>query len=176
MRIYLIGYMGSGKSTLGKALADALAYKHLDTDLRIEELLQKSIAEIFETEGEIYFRGAESDILKGSFLKDDIVISTGGGLPAFELNMEAMNHEGLTVFLQVSVPVLLDRLKSDNRRPLLQNKDNLSDLVNEHLKQRLPYYERSHLILNGEQTTEQLVAQIVAYIQEMNQEGHLEQP
>lgn len=118
--IVLIGFMGSGKTTLGKWIAREHGYTFLDTDDMIEEEQQRSINDIFAKEGEEYFRDLETDMIRSLADRDDkVVISVGGGLPVREVNRELMRHVGKVVYLRTTVEELEKRLKGDTKRPLL---------------------------------------------------------
>ncbi|HXC06502.1 MAG TPA: shikimate kinase [Bacteroidia bacterium] len=143
MKIFLIGYMGSGKSTLGKKLANQLGYAFIDQDKLIEDTLGKSIHEIFEEEGESYFRETEHSMLISLLEKDNVVISTGGGTPFHHNNMELMNQHGLTIYLKMSADTLLSRLRqSKDTRPLISGKseEDLYHFILTHLEDREPFY------------------------------------
>lgn len=118
--IVLIGFMGSGKTTLGKWIAREHGYTFLDTDDMIEEEQQRSINDIFAKEGEEYFRDLETDMIRSlADRADKVVISVGGGLPVREVNRELMRHVGKVVYLRTTVDELEKRLKGDTKRPLL---------------------------------------------------------
>jgi shikimate kinase len=120
LNLYLIGMMGSGKSTVGKSLAERLEYRFIDTDATIEKICDRSIAAIFDTAGEAEFRDIETQVLADISAYTRLVVSTGGGIAA---KLENWNHlqQGLVVWLDVSVDVLVERLKADTSRPLLAN-------------------------------------------------------
>lgn len=123
-RIFLIGYMGAGKTTLGRALAKELDIQFIDLDSYIEERLCKSVSQIFAENGEEGFRDIERRMLHevGDF--ENVVISTGGGTPCFFDNIEYMNRQGATVFLDVPVERLFIRLKiARKKRPLIMEKN-----------------------------------------------------
>lgn len=118
--IVLIGFMGSGKTTLGRWIAREHGYTFLDTDDMIELKQQRSINDIFASEGEEYFRNLETDMIKSLADRDDkVVISVGGGLPVREVNRKFMRRAGKVVYLRTSVDELEKRLKGDTKRPLL---------------------------------------------------------
>lgn len=118
--IVLIGFMGSGKTTLGRWIAREHGYTFLDTDDMIELKQQRSINDIFASEGEEYFRDLETDMIKSLADRDDkVVISVGGGLPVREVNRKLMRRAGKVVYLRTSVDELEKRLKGDTKRPLL---------------------------------------------------------
>ena len=101
MLIFLVGYMGCGKSTLGREMARRLGYEFVDTDNFIEEQQGKKISAIFAEEGEDYFRKLEREAVKSLKGRDNVIVSTGGGLPCFNGNMELMNEMGFTVFIKL---------------------------------------------------------------------------
>ncbi len=149
MVIFLIGFMGSGKSFTGRVLAEELNYDFVDMDSAIESLEGRSIKEIFEKEGEEYFRKLEQKSIQGLQLDKNVVVATGGGAPCFYDNIEAMNKKGLTVFLNPPTNVIVDRLINEkDKRPLLnkvKDKADLTQFVNEQLAKRLPFYKRAAL-------------------------------
>lgn len=152
MRIYLVGYMGSGKSSLGRELAAVLGYPFIDTDEQIEKSALKSIPEIFNEEGENAFRSMEQAVLLKSSEQTDAVIATGGGLPCFNNLMDWMNQHGITIYLKADPGELSVRLKKEReRRPLISHvsDDQLSSFISGHLKEREPFYCRAKFILNS---------------------------
>ena len=152
-RIFLIGYMGAGKTTLGKAFARALGLTFVDLDWYIEERFHKSIRQLFAERGEEGFRELEKRMLHEAGDFEDVVISVGGGTPCFFDNMEYMNEAGETVFLDVNLQVLFRRLKvAKQQRPLLDGKtdEELKAFIQEALQKRLPFYTRAKHTFNGE--------------------------
>lgn len=122
--IVLIGFMGCGKSTVGKKLANALSYDFLDTDSLIEEIYGKTISRMFEEDGEAYFRNAETELLeKLEKEADGVVIATGGGMPMREENVAFMHKIGTVVFLEAKIETILERLQNDTGRPLADGED-----------------------------------------------------
>lgn len=153
IRIFLIGYMGAGKTTLGKAFARALGLAFVDLDWYIEERFHKSIRQLFAERGEDGFRELEKRMLHEAADFEDVVISVGGGTPCFFDNMEYMNGVGETVFLDVDIRVLFRRLKvAKQQRPLLDGKsdEELMQFIREALDKRLPYYTKAKYVFNGE--------------------------
>jgi shikimate kinase len=143
MRIFLIGFMGSGKSQMGAAIADDLGLRFLDLDKAIESKYGKDIAAIFATEGEEHFRDLEKQTLRELLEEDDYVLACGGGTPCFFDNMEKMNEAGVTIYLKLSTDALAERLEQEvDKRPLLQGKHGheLWTFVHENLSEREPDY------------------------------------
>jgi shikimate kinase len=148
MKIYLIGYMGSGKSTLGKGLADALGISWLDLDTEIETRYKISIPDFFSKYGETAFRDVEHKVLNDIALIPDLVVSTGGGVPCFHNNMELMNQTGLTIYLEATPALILTRIGPYAwKRPLFQKMDGTDTLekITEHLKSREEYYQQAQI-------------------------------
>lgn len=153
IRIFLIGYMGAGKTTLGKAFARAMGLTFVDLDWYIEERFHKTVSQIFTERGEEGFRELEKRMLHEVSDFENVVISVGGGTPCFFDNMEYMNQVGETVFLDVDNKVLFRRLKvAKHQRPLLANKtdEELMTFIQEALEKRLPYYTKAKYVFNGE--------------------------
>lgn len=145
-RIILIGYMGAGKTTLGHALAKRLQLQFIDLDLYIEERYRKTIAQIFAEKGEEGFRLIEQRMLHEVAEFEDVIISTGGGTPCFFDNIDYMNSQGATVFLDVPVERLFIRLSiARNKRPLIKEKsdEELRTFIIEQLAKRTPYYSKA---------------------------------
>lgn len=122
--IVLIGFMGCGKSTIGKKLAGAFSYEFCDTDEMIEEYYGKSISKMFEEDGEEYFRNAETKLLRQlSEEAEGLVLATGGGMPMREENAELLRSIGTVVFLEAKIETILERLRNDTGRPLADGED-----------------------------------------------------
>jgi shikimate kinase len=132
LNIYLIGMMGAGKSTIGKLLAERLEdYRFIDTDTSISQLIQpQSIAEFFQTNGEQEFRNIETHVLAEVSAYTRLIVATGGGIA---IKLENWNHlqQGLVIWLDVSIDTLVERLKDDTTRPLLDKPDNLQYILAE---------------------------------------------
>ncbi len=140
---YLIGMMGSGKSTLGKSLATKLNFDFIDLDELIELTYQSSIVRIFEEKGHDYFRNIESETLQSIVPIRNTIVATGGGTPCFLDNIHYMNDNGVTIFIEVSVVELVKRLEIDKmKRPLINSidKDNIIDYVRKTKLQRSRFY------------------------------------
>ncbi len=153
-RIFLIGYMGAGKTTLGKAFARELGLTFIDLDWYIEERFHKTVRQLFTERGEDGFRELERRMLHEVGEFEDVVISTGGGTPCFFDNIDYMNAMGDTVFLDVSIEVLFRRLKvAKQQRPLLadKNDEELMAFICEALQKRLPHYTRAKHLFSADQ-------------------------
>ena len=153
MRIYLIGFMGCGKTTLGKKLSKYTGLQFIDMDSYIEERNCKTVPQIFAEEGEAKFRKKERRALEELSQFSNVVIATGGGAPCFFDNMEYMKAHGTTVYLKVSVPELTNRLElCKGTRPLLKdkNKEELMDYIRETLLKRKNNYEQADVVFEAE--------------------------
>jgi shikimate kinase len=147
--LYLVGYMGSGKTTIGKLLAEKLNRSFIDMDEFIENRYRKTIATIFEEKGENGFREIELRVLQETAGFENVVISTGGGLPCFFDNMEVMNRTGITIYLKASVDELVRRLNFDKqKRPLIKGKnpEELRAFIETNLEKRESFYNRATII------------------------------
>jgi shikimate kinase len=152
MKIYLVGYMGCGKSTLGKELAEALGISWIDLDDEFELRFKISIPDFFKKYGEVAFRELEHKLLTDISAIPDLVVSTGGGAPCFYANMDVMNLTGLTIFLSASPELLLSRIESSVRkRPLFQQMQGENTLLNiiRHLQIRETYYKKAQLTIDA---------------------------
>ncbi len=151
-RVYIIGFMGSGKSTAGKKLASLLGWSFIDLDKRIEEQAGKTIPEIFSQQGEDYFRNVEAEVLKNLMSQTNIVISTGGGTPCHGDNMDHMLETGLTLYLKLTPGQLKNRLsESTGKRPLIKDldEDSLLSFIEEKLALREKWYNRAEITVEG---------------------------
>ena len=150
-RIILIGYMGSGKTTVGKALSKETGMMFYDLDWYIESRMRKSVSQIFAEKGEEKFRQMEYNMLHEVAEFEDVIISCGGGTPCFFDNMDYLNQQGDVVYLKATPETLYKHLlmaKVD--RPLLKGKnpDELIAYITEHLKEREPFYEKARYTLD----------------------------
>ena len=145
LSIFLIGMMGSGKSTVGKVLAHRLNYRFFDSDVLIERVAQQSINDIFQTQGESTFRAMESQILVELAACVRSVVATGGGVVLDPANWSYL-HQGLIIWLDAPVDLLVDRLCSDQSRPLLQMGD-LRDKLTMLLAERQALYNEADLVI-----------------------------
>ena len=152
-RIFLIGFMGAGKTTIGKELASLMRLSFVDLDFFIENRYHKTIRQIFEEKGEGAFRDMEQKALQEVAEFEDVVISTGGGTPCFHQNMLFMNEKGTTVYLKVSIAELIQRISlNKSSRPVLKGySDNgLKLFVEEIMAKRSPVYEQAQIIFHTE--------------------------
>ena len=149
--IVLIGFMGCGKSSVGRKLAGALGYEFSDTDAMIEEAYGKTISKMFEEDGEEYFRTAETELLRElSKEAEGLILATGGGMPMREENAALLREIGTVVFLEASIETILERLQNDTGRPLADGEDREARLRPLYEK-RLPVYrEAADYILDTE--------------------------
>ena len=150
--VYIIGFMGSGKSTAGRKLASVLGWNFIDLDRKIEERAGKTIPQIFSQEGEGHFRMIETEILRSMKPLTETIISTGGGTPCHGDNMDFMLETGLTVYLKMTPGQLANRLlESSGERPLIKNipDDHLLDFIEKKLASREKWYSRAKVIIEG---------------------------
>jgi|SouAtlMetagenome_1021521.scaffolds.fasta_scaffold08227_2 shikimate kinase len=145
--LFIVGFMASGKSTFGKRVAIELGYQFIDTDKEIERQEGKTIPQIFEEEGEQYFRRLEMKFLKSvSDFKVNTVFSTGGGMACNQYRINRMLNLGKLIYLEIDVKSVINRLKNaKQKRPLLSNlsEDDLSKKINSMLNKRKKYYEQA---------------------------------
>lgn len=168
MKIVLLGYMASGKSLIGRELAEVLKMDYLDLDDFIEKNEGKSIEKIFLEKGEIFFRKIENSYLQALISsKNNLVLSLGGGTPCFTNNLELLknNKEITTFFLNVPVSELAKRLMSDKEnRPLVKyvsNETDMLEFVGKHLFERLPFYNQAHFKMDANKPKEEVVESII---------------
>lgn len=150
-RIILIGYMGAGKTTVGKALAAELGLRFYDLDWYIESRMRKTVAQLFAEQGEEGFRRIERNMLHEVAEFEGVLISCGGGTPCFYDNMQYINQQGLTLYLKASPEVLYKHLKMGKSvRPLLLNKtpEEVQRFISEQLKAREQFYTRAQFTLD----------------------------
>ena len=164
MKIFLIGFMGSGKTTLGRKLASRMGYEFIDLDHKLEQQVELSIAEYFSFFGEDAFRKLESQVLKKTIYPENVVISTGGGLPCYLDNMDWMKANGKVVYINLAPKTLADRLENGKEeRPLLQDKhgDELIAFIEQKLVEREPFYSQANIIADGLSLTAERLEQIL---------------
>ncbi|MDR1623787.1 MAG: shikimate kinase [Tannerellaceae bacterium] len=152
-RIYLIGYMGAGKTTVGKELARQMNLSFIDLDHYIEARYHKTVRRLFEEKGEAVFRDIECKLLREAGMIEDVVISTGGGTPCFFDNMSYMNQTGTTVYLKTSSAELAKRLELvKHTRPVLKGLfgENLKQFITDNLEKRDLWYKQALVIFDAE--------------------------
>jgi shikimate kinase len=159
MRIYLTGFMTSGKSTIGPILANVLGLEFYDLDCQIEQREGRKVVRIFEESGESYFRKLESQVLNEIAALDNVVIALGGGTIVNPLNYEMMKKTGKVIYLKVSPETLYNRLKHKTDRPIFKdlvvkekNEQEFLERINELLEKRKDIYEKADLIIDTETT------------------------
>lgn len=167
-RIFLIGYMGAGKTTAGRELARKMNLEFIDMDHYIQSRYQKTVGQLFAEYGEAEFRNIEHKILKEVADIEDVVISTGGGTPCFFDNMDYMNKTGLTIYLKASAKALSERLNAcKEKRPLIKdkNEEELYMFVIDSLQKREPWYAKAQIVFG----TEELVSRedVDVYVQRL---------
>jgi shikimate kinase len=161
MRIFLIGFMASGKTTFGKMLSKELGYAFVDTDQEVEQETGLTILKIFSEKGEVFFRETETEVLNDLLLMDNVVIACGGGLPVHSANLYKMNRYGITVFLKPPFHIIAKRLLDlKHSRPLLLNmgdtefEKNLRALY----CKRLTVYREASLVIDPQYTDPAVIA------------------
>jgi shikimate kinase len=162
--VFLIGMMGSGKTTVGRLLAQQLDYHFFDTDVLIEQIAGKTINEIFADSGEDSFRQLEAQVLSELSARKNLAIATGGGIVLQRMNWSYLHH-GLVVWLDAPVDVLLARLENDTTRPLLQN-PNPAQVLQRLLDERRSLYAEADLRIhiNASDTPEAIALRVIAQI------------
>ncbi|MEC3967061.1 shikimate kinase [Flagellimonas halotolerans] len=166
MKIVLVGYMASGKSTVGRLLARQLGVEFVDLDDYIEQHQKKSIKNIFSEKGEIFFRKLEHQMLAEVLEKEkSIILSTGGGTPCYGTNMATiLNQSDHSIYLNLSIPNLVERIsKEKDDRPLVKNivDEELPEFIGKHLFERRPYYlQAKHILDCNDLDAETVVARI----------------
>ncbi len=146
MKIALIGYMGAGKSSVAQILSKKMKLDFIDLDYEIEKYTGYTITETIFNKGELYFRKLEREILKQVLTKDNFVVSTGGGTPCYYDNMDLLNANSASIYINVSIPTLYGRLEADkDARPLIAHLegDALKEFIAKHLFERRDFYEKA---------------------------------
>ena len=160
-KIYLVGFMAAGKTTLARALAARLGWEAMDIDEMIEQRERATVAEIFARHGETYFRAIERTILFEQLGRSQLVVATGGGTFADVQNRAAINRDGASVWLDIPIQRLIDRIPSDGRRPLAADRAGFERLY--HLRRTA--YEQAHIRLDaGRASVDALVEQLVDWL------------
>lgn len=164
--IYLVGFMGAGKTTLAKQVAQEYGYQCIDTDKVIEQEQGNTIEGIFNSLGENEFRKLEAEALRNINFSKNTIVSTGGGLPCYNNNMDWMNENGTTIYLKHSINELIKRLENDSEnRPLLKSSKNLTLLTHIEglMQQRTPYYEQAKFVILSSLISPQTIINTTIY-------------
>jgi shikimate kinase len=150
-KIYLVGFMGAGKTTLARMLARRLGWRAEDVDELIEQRERRTVSEIFAHEGEAYFRAVERQVLRALLPVRDVVVATGGGTFVDAANRATIKADGLSVWLDVPFEVVLTRIPSDGRRPLAADRAQMAQLYDA----RRVAYQEAHLRLDASQARQE---------------------
>ncbi len=166
MIISLIGYMGSGKTHISKILSNKINFKLIDLDKEISQRKKLSIPEIFKNYGEIYFRKLEKEVLEELLATEkNVVLSLGGGTPAYYNNMETINHSSKSIFLRASIATLAGRLsKQKEKRPLIAHvsDEDLPEFIAKHLFERNEFYSKAQFSINTDnKNPDEIVDEII---------------
>jgi shikimate kinase len=166
MIISLVGYMGSGKSHISKILSEKINFKLIDLDKEISKRKKLTIPEIFEKKGEIYFRKLERETLEELLAtQENLVLSLGGGTPAYYNNMEIIIHNSKSIFLRASIATLSERIsKQKEKRPLIANisEEDLPEFIAKHLFERNEFYSKAQFIVSTDaKEPEKIVDEII---------------
>jgi shikimate kinase len=147
MNIFLVGFMGTGKTAVAKEVAGLSELHYIEMDELIEKRESRSISDIFKSDGEAYFRNVEKEILREITLQDNQVVSCGGGVVIDIENINLMKEAGLLICLEAEPAVIFQRIKDEGHRPLL-NVNNPQQKIEELLIQRKPFYEKADFTIN----------------------------
>lgn len=162
--IVLIGMMGSGKTTIGKLLGEKLTLRSIDIDVIIEQNEKRTVSEIFQNEGEKYFRNIERETIKENFTNKDLIISLGGGAFEDQLTQELLLKNSTVIYLKTSPNVILERIKNNTNRPLLKNQMTV-EKIQSIILQRQKNYELANItILTDNKNTDKIVEEILGVI------------
>ncbi|MBX2946567.1 MAG: shikimate kinase [Cyclobacteriaceae bacterium] len=165
MKIFLVGLPGSGKSTFGKQLAEALQLPFIDLDKEIEQACGMPVAEIFASKGEPWFREQESVTLRTIVGKDhSFVMATGGGTPCFHGSMELMNQAGTTIFLDIPLNIIEQRISEVEKsaRPLFKSERSVSEKLQQLYEHRLPFYQQAVIHVNEPPLLNKVLAELLS--------------
>ena len=178
MRLYLIGYMGTGKSTIGRKIAKRAELPFLDTDKMIEEAEGAECADIITYAGEAYFREAERRALEKTAEAENVVVSTGGGLPVWGDNQQWIAEHGVSVYLKREPEQIISRLSPHGRykRPKLRglNDEELLRVMQEGIAEREPIYSKADIVVDCSQVSDyEIVDKLVELLQTENEEGKI---
>ena len=166
MNIVLIGYRGTGKSTIGRLLAARLGRQLVSTDAEIVKRAQRTIPEIVAQEGWEYFRDLESDICRELASRDQLMVDTGGGAILRAQNVEALKKNGTLFWLTASVKTIVKRIGRDNQRPSLTGTKSFVDEIRDVLQERTPKYQSAadHIIATDDRSIDQVVEHVLTLV------------
>ena len=168
MKIVLLGYMASGKSSVGKKVAEMLSVPFVDLDILISEKEKLSIQDIFKNKGEIYFRKKEIEYLNDFLIeKDNFILAVGGGTPCYGDNMDLINNNSKSIYLKSSIQSIYNKLtnkKNKHKRPLISeiNNKDLKEFIAKHLFERSPFYEQAHYTVITDNKSKKEIAQEIS--------------
>ena len=165
MRLYLIGYMGCGKSTIGRKIARFAHLRFVDTDSMVEQREQASVADVMTFQGEEYFRSVERNVLDSTAEEDNIIVSTGGGLPIFGDNMQKISELGLSIYLRRTPKNIMSRLSPYGRqkRPKFRglNDEELLAFMTTHMAEREPIYSKADVVIDCDQMSDDEIINLI---------------
>lgn len=165
MRLYLIGYMGCGKSTIGRKIARYAYMRFVDTDSKVEQREGATVADIITNQGEEYFRTVEQAVLADTAADDDIVVSTGGGLPVWGDNMARIAQLGVSVYLRRSPKNIISRLSPYGRqkRPKFRglNDEQLLAFMTTHMAEREPIYSQADIVIDCDTMSDNEIIELI---------------
>ncbi|WP_026753180.1 shikimate kinase [Sediminibacter sp. Hel_I_10] len=171
MTIVLLGYMGSGKSSVGQCLADKISFDFIDFDIFLSEKEGISIPFLFEKKGEIYFRKLEANYLYELLNRKNTIISLGGGTPCYGNNMATINKSDMvtSIYLKAAIPTLIERLYNERKkRPMISHLDNLDEFqefIGKHLFERSQFYLQSDFsVVTDHKTPDQIAEDIITLL------------
>lgn len=167
MRVVIIGFMGSGKSVVGRKLAKELKMRYIDMDTKIEEIEKRTITDIFKEDGEAYFRDIETKLLKDLTTEDNIIISTGGGIVSKNENIDILKNEQNVILLEASVSTIKKNVSNEiNKRPLLKESKDVEETIKTLLLGRINKYDKaSNIKINVDnKNIDEVVSEILVYI------------
>ncbi len=165
MKVFIVGYMYSGKTTVGKKLASRLKYKFIDTDMAFMEKFKISVVDFFSKYDENLFRKLEHELLKEILITKNVIISTGGGTPCFYDNMSLIKNHGISMYLKMSLESILYRMKeSKKKRPVLQKleKGKLKNFIKNQLSEREKYYNQADYVVKGENADIKMILKLIS--------------
>lgn len=172
VRVYLIGYMGSGKSRTGGEAAAKMDWHFTDMDDLFEEKYRISVLDFFEKYDENSFRNIERKLLHETILQDNMIIATGGGTPCFFDNMDFINKNGSSIYLKPDIALLINRLRIvRKKRPLLKDVklENLPEFIHQQIAERELYYSKAHFTIEGSAISAEKIVSLIKGTSEYDQ-------